>query len=145
VPDDDARLGLLHTVPALAVTFADRAAAIATAPGAAGVVAVLATLEATLGPTGRLVARALTVAGGAGARMTSEVVPGAAAARAAGDVATHDRPVAGAVRRVAASADVVVLTQASMATAASGPGVRVPVLTSPADGADALVEAARGA
>jgi hypothetical protein len=134
-------------VPVLRVdaAMATRAAAIATAPGAGGVVAVLATLEATLGPTGRLVARAVTSSGGAAGgrsvRVDGQVVTGAAVARAAGDVAGHDHLVAEAVRRVAGSADVVVLAQASMASAAGLAGVSVPVLTSPASGADALVAA----
>jgi hypothetical protein len=72
----------------------------------------------------------------------SQVVVGAAAARAAGDLAAHDRLVAEAVCRVAGSADVVVLAQASMASAAGAADVAVAVLTSPASGADAVVAAA---
>lgn len=136
--------GAGSSVPVLRVDAAmvQAAAAAATAEGASGRIAVLATLEATLGPTGRLVARAL---GGAGTPVDvrTEVVAGAADARASGDQAGHDRLVTEAVRRVAATADVVVLAQASMATAAADAGVAVPVLTSPASGSDALVAAAR--
>lgn len=154
-------------VPVLRVDapMAERAAALATGPGATGRIVVLATLAATLGPTGRLVARAVERRAGRSARpgtptgtgtgtgtaphrdveVHSEVVAGAAAARATGDLATHDRLVAEAVRRWAAGADVVVLAQASMAAAAGAVGVDVPVLTSPSGGADALVAAARAA
>jgi aspartate/glutamate racemase len=147
--------GVRRGVPVLRVDapMAREAAVLATAPGARGRIAVLATLDATLGPTGRLVARALHEASGRGAgprddehrevRVDAQVVDGAAAARAAGDLARHDDLVAAAVRRVAQEADVVVLAQASMAGAAADAGVDVPVLTSPASGADALVAAAR--
>ncbi len=156
-------------VPVLRVDapMAERAAALATGPGVTGRIVVLATLAATLGPTGRLVARAVERRAGRSARpgtptgtetgtwtgtaphrdveVHSEGVAGAAAARATGDLATHDRLVAEAVRRWAAGADVVVLAQASMAAAAGAAGVDVPVLTSPSGGADALVAAARAA
>ena len=104
-----------------------------------GRIAVLATLEATLGPTGRLLDRAA-------ARLdrppvvSATVVPGAAAARAAGDDATHDRLVAEAVRSV--DADVVVLAQASMAKAAEEADAAIVVLTSPASALEAVIAAA---
>ena len=112
------------SVPVLRVdaAMARAAAARATAPGAHGRIAVLATLDATLGPTGRLVDRALARAHRP-VEVRAEVVAGAAAARAAGDHATHDRLVAEAVRAVADGTDVVVLAQASMAPAAAYAGV----------------------
>ena len=67
-------------------------------------IAVLATNTATLGPTTRLIERE-AAAQGVAAVVTASVVEGAAAARAAGDQATHDRLIAEAVREAAAPAD----------------------------------------
>ncbi|MNP81158.1 hypothetical protein D3C76_1794470 [compost metagenome] len=55
---------------------------------------------------------------------------GAFAAVSGGDRATHDRLVGAAIERLAADADVVVLAQASMASAAAGVDVSARVLTS---------------
>ena len=107
-------------------------------------VQVLATLEATLGPTGRLLESRVATASRP-VEVTSRVVEGAAAARSAGDQATHDRLVAEAIREADASADVIVLAQASMAAAATGLDLAAPVLTSPAGGVHSLVEAMRTA
>lgn len=98
-----------------------------------GRVAVLATLSATLGPTGRLVERVR--AGDPRVEVTARVVADAAAARAAGDQARHDALIAAAVA-AADDADVIVLAQASMA---AGAGDDPRVLTSPRSGAHALV------
>jgi glutamate racemase len=103
-----------------------------------GRIAVLATLAATLGPTGRLIERA-AAATGADVLVTTLVVEGAVAARDSGDRATHDRLIQEAVR--AADADVIVLAQASMAAAAVDAGSAAPVLTSPEGGVTALAEA----
>jgi hypothetical protein len=79
--------------------------------------------------------------------VTASVVEGAAAARSAGDQATHDRLIAEAVRAAAGTeagpgaAAAIVLAQASMAPAAESAGVAVPVLTSPAGGVARLAEA----
>jgi hypothetical protein len=112
--------------------MARQAASIA---GEGGTIAVLATLPATLGPTGRLVERFAN-----GATVTATVVEGAAAARAGGDDAEHDRLIRDAIASVN-DADVIVLAQASMARAATG--AAVPVLSSPESGAESLVEALR--
>ncbi|BDZ45696.1 aspartate/glutamate racemase family protein [Naasia aerilata] len=134
-------------VPVLRVdaTMADEAVALAVerAPAdRAARVAVLATLAATLGPTGRLLESRV-----AGAdrpvEVASRVVDGAAAARSGGDQATHDRLVGEAITAAAADADVIVLAQASMAAAAAGLDLDVPVLTSPEGGAAALLAAVR--
>ena len=118
---DDAAAAV--TVPVVRVdrAMAERAAALATAPGARpGGIAVLATLEATLGPTTRLVADALAAVDGA-APVHARLVTGAADARGRGDQAEHDRLVADAVAGAAASDPaVVVLAQASMATGVDG-------------------------
>lgn len=129
-------------VPVLRVddAMAHEAVALASAPGARGRLAVLATLGSTLGPTGRLVERAARAAG-ADVVVTARVVEGAAVARDAGDAARADELVAAAVGEAARSADAVVLAQASMAGAAAPAAPAVPVLTSPAGGVAALVRA----
>lgn len=123
--------------------MAREAVAAASAPGTRGRVAVLATLASTLGPTGRLVARAAADAGAA-VEVDARVVDGAAVARDAGDGDRADALVARAVAEAAAGADAVVLAQASMAGAAARVQVAVPVLTSPAGGLAALVAALVG-
>lgn len=112
-------------IPVLRIDEAMADAAVATGER----IAVLATLPTTLAPTTSLIEeRAARV--GRSPRLESEVVDGAFAAVAAGDRATHDRLVAAAIERVAVEADVVVLAQASMASAAEAAHVDVPVLTS---------------
>ncbi|WP_210480103.1 aspartate/glutamate racemase family protein [Naasia sp. SYSU D00948] len=92
-------------------------------------IAVLATLATTCGPTTRLIEERAKRAGRTPA-ITSVVVDGAFEAVSSGDRPTHDRLVAAAIERAAANADVVVLAQASMASAAKAAEVDVPVLTS---------------
>ncbi len=92
-------------------------------------IAVLATLPTTLEPTLALIGERADLAG-ARPTVVSEVIDGAFAAVSGGDRASHDRLVADAITRVAADADVVVLAQASMASAADAAHVDVPVLTS---------------
>ncbi|HSN11171.1 MAG TPA: aspartate/glutamate racemase family protein [Propionibacteriaceae bacterium] len=105
--------------------------AVADAAVAAGRrIAVIATLPTTLGPSVRLVQERAALAG-AEPEVSEVLVDGAFEAVAAGDTATPDRLVGEAVVRAAASSDVVVLAQASMATAAQAVTVSVPVLTSP--------------
>jgi Asp/Glu/hydantoin racemase len=96
-----------------------------------GRIGVLATLPATLGPTGALLRRE-----GAG-EIRESVCPGAFEALKAGDTARHDAIVAEETRRLAAEADVLVLAQASMARVVDAlpPGeITVPVHTSPRSG-----------
>lgn len=92
-------------------------------------ITVLATLATTCEPTVRLL-RERAALTGAAPTISSEVIDGAFAAVASGDRATHDELVASAVDRVAAHSDVVVLAQASMASAAASARTAVPVLTS---------------
>jgi aspartate/glutamate racemase len=92
-------------------------------------IAVLATLATTCGPTTRLIRERAELAGRT-PELTSVVIEGAFEAVASGDRPTHDRLVATAIERAAAEADVVVLAQASMASAAGAVEVDVPVLTS---------------
>jgi Asp/Glu/hydantoin racemase len=103
-------------------------------------IAVLATLRSTLGPTGRLVERAVRGTGRS-IEVTAELVPGAADAQDRGERDRADDLVAAAVVRAAGDADVVVLAQASMARAAALAGVAVPVLSSPAGGVASLLRA----
>ena len=111
------------------------------AAGRPGRIAVLATLQATLGPTGRLIERAAAASGGA--EVTATVIPGAIEARESGDQAHHDALVRDAAVQAAAGADVVVLAQASMAAALTGADLHVPVLTSPPGGVAALATTLR--
>ncbi|WP_019180714.1 aspartate/glutamate racemase family protein [Microbacterium yannicii] len=103
-------------------------------------VAVLATLPTTLTPTLGLIRERAELAGRS-PQIASEVVDGAFAAVSGGDRDTHDKLVAAAIERLAAEADVVVLAQASMASAASVARVDVPVLTSLEPGIRRLSEA----
>lgn len=118
------------------------AAAAAGRHGRHGRIAVLATLDATLDPTGTLV-RSAAADLAADIEVTATVVAGAAVARAAGDNAEHDHLVVAAIHSVAAGVDVVVLAQASMAQALAGLGLGIPVLSSPASGAASLVAAVK--
>jgi aspartate/glutamate racemase len=113
-------------VPVLRVDEALADAAVRTG----GRIHVLATLETTRRPTLALL-RERAVLAGVEPELSSEVVGGAFAAVAAGDRATHDALVAEAIERGAAQADVIVLAQASMSSAAGAVSVAVPVLTSP--------------
>jgi glutamate racemase len=103
--------------------------------GRTGEIVVLATLEATLGPTGRLIARD---AAGEDVHVVVRIVDGALHARNSGDQHTHDRLIREAVSAAASQADVLVLAQASMAGAITGTQQPVPVLTSPEGGIAAL-------
>ena len=103
-------------------------------------IAVLATLATTSGPTTALIRERAELAGRT-PEITSEVIDGAFAAVSSGDRATHDRIVAAAIERVAPGVDVVVLAQASMASAAEAADVDVPVLTSLEPGIKRLSEA----
>ncbi|MFB7894508.1 aspartate/glutamate racemase family protein [Microbacterium sp. NPDC056044] len=100
-------------------------------------VRVLATLPTTCRPTLGLLEERAALAG-VEPEFTSEVIEGAFAAVAGGDRPTHDRLVAAAIERGAAEADVIVLAQASMASAADAVSVDVPVLTSPRLGVERL-------
>jgi len=104
-----------------------------------GRVTVLATLPTTLNPTLALLRERADLAG-ATPTLTSEVIPGAFEAVAGGDRATHDSLVADAIERHAPTSDVVVLAQASMASAAKAAPVAVPVLSSLRPGITRLAE-----
>lgn len=92
-------------------------------------ITVLATLPTTCEPTTRLIRERAAVAGREPS-IRSEVIEGAFSAVSSGDRAEHDRLVAAAIEAVADGSDVIVLAQASMASAAAAAHVEIPVLTS---------------
>lgn len=96
-------------------------------------ISVIATLETTLGPTTALLRERAAVRG-TPVELIEVVVPGAFEATAAGDRARHDELVAQAITEQAKASEVVVLAQASMASAAATVEVAVPVLSSPERG-----------
>jgi hypothetical protein len=105
----------------------------AEAVAAGGRLGVLATLAATLQPTGDLLRRESAAA----SEILESVCPGAFEALRNGDTERHDAIVGAEVRRLAAEVDVLVLAQASMArVVANLPADEVPakVLTSPRSG-----------
>jgi hypothetical protein len=104
----------------------------AAAVEAGGTVVVLAALESTLAPTLALLAEEADRAG-TSPRIEASVVPGAWQRFEAGDVEGYLDLVRAALGQVR-SARVVVLAQASMAAAADGATVDVPVLSSPRTG-----------
>jgi hypothetical protein len=122
-------------VPVVRIDTAMAERAVRLAAEGGGRITVLATLEATLGPTGRLLQRL----GGNELMVHAEVVADALNARQAGDTDRHDALIAEALRVAATDADVLVLAQASMAPAAELAGVEVPVLTSPELAMDAVI------
>lgn len=100
-------------------------------------IAVIATLPTTCEPTTRLIRERAELIG-ANPDIRSEVVEGAFAAVSTGDRETHDRLVVAAIERAAKDADVVVLAQASMASAADAANVAIPVLSSLRPGIERL-------
>ena len=109
------------------VTRVDRAMA-ERAVQLGGRIVVLAALESTIGPTVELLA---SVAGSRPVSVSERVVAGAWDRFEAGDLAGYHSAVADAIVEVSASADVIVLAQASMDGAAASVDVDVPVLSSP--------------
>ncbi|MGE3272522.1 MAG: aspartate/glutamate racemase family protein [Chloroflexota bacterium] len=108
-------------------------------------VGVAATLPTTLGPTADLIQRAASTLGRT-VDVTTRLADGAFQALQGGDGARHDSLVLAALRELAASVDVIVLAQASMARAVGGAdsldvdGRAVPILTSPRPGVERLRE-----
>lgn len=92
-------------------------------------ITVIATLGTTCEPTTRLILERARLAG-RDPELRSIVVDGAFKAVTSGDRTTHDRKISEAVQSAATTCDVVVLAQASMASAARAVEVNVPVLTS---------------
>lgn len=100
-------------------------------------VSVIATLPTTVQPTAALL-RERAELQGRKVQIDEVVVAGAFEAAVAGDRARHDELVSEAIKAV--NGDVVVLAQASMASAAEGLELAVPILTSPERGVRRLAE-----
>jgi hypothetical protein len=106
-------------------------------------VGVAATLPTTLGPTADLIEQAAARMGRP-VQVTTSLAEGAFQALRSGDGAQHDALVTAVLRELAATVDVIVLAQASMARAVSGAdsievsGRAVPILTSPRLGVERL-------
>jgi aspartate/glutamate racemase len=101
-------------------------------------VGVLATLATTLEPTAQLIARKGDVT------VVSHLCEGAFEALQAGDRDRHDELVRAGVRELSASADVVVLAQASMARVTDALDSPVPILASPRLGMLRVAELVQG-
>ena len=130
-------------VPVLRVDepIAREAARLVAAAGSAARVILLATQPSTLGPSGRLLTKAIIAAGGSGSQVEAVLVKGAAEALAAGKHDEHDRLLresATSAIKAAPEAAVIALAQASMVAAFDGVNLSVPVLTSPHSGVKAL-------
>jgi len=108
-------------------------------------VGVAATLPTTLGPTEDLIYRAASRLDRS-VIVTTRLAEGAFQALRSGEGERHDTLVVAALHELAASVDVIVLAQASMARAVSGAaslsagGRDVPILTSPRLGVERLRE-----
>jgi Asp/Glu/hydantoin racemase len=103
-------------------------------------IGVIATLRTTLEPTADLIERRAEKAGKK-IKLTSRLCEGAFEALMSGDAAKHDALVAGALKELSQSADVIVLAQASMARVVDGlapADKRVPILASPGIAVDYL-------
>ncbi|MDR0594379.1 MAG: aspartate/glutamate racemase family protein [Bifidobacteriaceae bacterium] len=124
--------------------MAERAVDLAAQPGAAGRIAVLATLPSTVAPTTDLI-REVAAGRGAAVEVAAQVVGGAQAARQAGRPDQADRLVAAAITAATPTADAVVLAQASMAGAAATVDVPKPVLTSQVSGIGGFAKLAAAA
>lgn len=98
-------------------------------------IGIVATLETTLRPTVALL-RERAAEAGREIVTIDVVVPGAFEAVAAGDRARHDQLVAATITELSADTDVIVLAQASMASAAEHVEADITVLSSPELGID---------
>ena len=108
-------------------------------------ITVAATLATTIGPTADLVADAARRASKE-VEIDSVVFAEARARLVAGDAEGHERIIAEGLHEAAASADAIVLAQASMTPAlARCADIRVPLLTSPRSGLEAAIARYRAA
>jgi Asp/Glu/hydantoin racemase len=114
--------------------MAEEAVAIGTRVG------VIATLETTLRPTAAMLRERADLLGRP-VEVSEVVVAGAFDAVVSGDRQRHDDLVIRAIEELAGKSDVVVLAQASMASAAERAHVEVPVLASPELGVRRLAAA----
>lgn len=103
-------------------------------------IGILATVESTLEPTRRLIEREAQHQGRT-VELTASVCDGAFPALRAGRLTEHDAMVAAEAQKLAATVDVLVFAQASMARvidALPPETLGVPVLTSPRSGVEQL-------
>ena len=108
-------------------------------------ITVAATLATTIGPTADLVADAARRAGKE-VEIDSVVFAEARARLVAGDADGHERIIADGLHEAAASADAIVLAQASMTPAlARCADIAIPLLTSPRSGLEAAIARYRAA
>ena len=108
-------------------------------------ITVAATLATTIGPTAGLVADAARRAGKE-VEIRSVVFAEARARLVAGDSEGHERIIAEGLHEAAASADAIVLAQASMTAAlARCADIAIPLLTSPRSGLEAAIARWRAA
>ena len=108
-------------------------------------IVVAATLATTIGPTADLVADAARRAGKE-VEIASVVFAEARARLVAGDADGHERIIADGLHEAAASADAIVLAQASMTPAlARCADIAIPLLTSPRSGLEAAIARYRAA
>lgn len=107
-------------------------------------IGILATLASTMEPTSRLIEREAR-AQGRTVELTASVCDGAFEALRAGRTEEHDAVVAAEAQKLAATVDVLVLAQASMARvidALPAGSLDIPVLSSPRTGVAQLANAA---
>jgi Asp/Glu/hydantoin racemase len=110
-------------------------------------IGVIATLPTTLHPTADLIRRRAEKVGKQ-IELTSRLCDGAFDALMSGDTARHDAMVAAALKELAASVDIIVLAQASMARVVEGlpeADKRIPILASPPIAIDYLAGILKGA
>jgi Asp/Glu/hydantoin racemase len=96
-------------------------------------IGVIATLSTTLEPTSDLVKRRAAVAGKE-IELVSQLCEGAFDALMSGDMATHDKMVGDALKKLLKQVDVILLAQASMARVVDSLDAadkQVPILSSP--------------
>lgn len=130
------RLGRQRDVPVIRIDRPMAEAAVSTGPR----VAVVAALDATLGPTRQLI-ESVAATRWATVEVSDHLCDGAWVRFEAGDQAGYLAAIAAACASLEDSCDVIVLAQASMAPAADLADVSVPLLTSPASAVDAAIRA----
>ncbi len=111
-----------------------------------GRIGVVATLPSTLEPTAALI-RSRAAAAGKTIELMDRLVDGAFDAVMSGNGAKHDELVAGALRELAKTTDVIVLAQASMARVVDSLSPQdkpVPILSSPRAAVEHLASLIRG-
>ncbi len=121
-------------IPIIKIDEAMAEQAVATGPR----VGVVATVRSTLDPTVRLI-EAKAAAAGRSIKVTEALAEGAFQALLDGNSERHDDIVRGTIQAVSEQVDVIVLAQVSMARLIPAlPDLKVPVLSSPQSGVEAV-------